>query len=91
MLRRNTISPVLDFVVLPLEPGHVALFAEILASARAFNRDIIHVQIEKAGRWQFGAYDNFHPICVSWVDVDAATLDRLKAKGILKSYEWWPE
>jgi hypothetical protein len=48
-------------------------------------RNIIHVQIEKAGRLQFGAYDHFHPGCVSFGDaVSAAVLENLVSDGVLK-------
>jgi hypothetical protein len=46
---------------------------------------IIHVQIEKAGRLQFGAYDNFQPGCVSFGDaVTPMVLESLVSDGVLE-------
>lgn len=90
-LRRNTLVPRQDFVVLPLEAENIRrILAEILPSGRVVH-DIIHVQIEKNGRLAFGAYDNFHPECiVAWSAVPRALLDQLQAKGILRSFELAP-
>jgi hypothetical protein len=58
-LRRNTLWPQQDFVILPLE---FPIIKRILsASSGTLPRTILHVQIEKAGTLQFAAYDNFDP------------------------------
>ena len=60
-LKRATIQPELDFIVLPLGPTNVrAILEHVLPAWRA----VVHVQIEKHGTLQFGAYDNFHPACI---------------------------
>lgn len=66
MLRRSTIWPRLDFVVLPLIPNTVAKLENAIRSKIAFNEQngIIHVQIEKDGVLAFAAYDQFDKECV---------------------------
>src|SRR5438552_2787504 len=60
VLRRQTLYPVQDLVVLPLEPDGIrAILDAVLPEGRVVH-DIVHVQIETAGRLEFGAYDNFH-------------------------------
>ncbi|MHB8499429.1 MAG: hypothetical protein ACYDCG_05350 [Candidatus Acidiferrales bacterium] len=61
-LKRNTLRPKQDFVVLPLE----ASMSKTIVSAigGAMPSAIIHIQIEKNALLQFAAYDNFHPQCI---------------------------
>ena len=48
ILRRNTLAPRQDFVVLRLEPdAAAAIFRQVMAAG--LSRAIIHVQIERAG------------------------------------------
>jgi hypothetical protein len=61
-LKRNTLWPKQDFVVVPLEP--LASKTIISAIGRTVSGTIIHIQIEKHGLLQSGAYDNFHPQCI---------------------------
>jgi hypothetical protein len=64
VLKRNTLAPKQDFIVLPLEPGTISpIFKQVMAAG--LSRAIIHVQIESAGTLQLGAYDNFDPECVA--------------------------
>jgi hypothetical protein len=88
LLKRATIYPLQDFIVCPLEPETINLIlAESLPAGRVV-RDVIHVQIEKAGRLAFGAYDNFHPECIcASAPITEELLDRLVANGILRSFE----
>jgi hypothetical protein len=59
ILKRNTIWPIQDFVVLPLEAD---LVKGILAGmGGTVPRRILHVQIEKSGHLELGLYDNFDP------------------------------
>jgi hypothetical protein len=61
-LKRNTLSPKQDFVIVPLEPS---MAQKILAAiGGTIPGAIIHIQIEKDGQLQFGAYDNFHQECI---------------------------
>jgi hypothetical protein len=62
VLERNTFSPMQDFVIVPLEPStEHAIMASIGGS---IPESIIHILIEKQGRLEFAAYDNFHPECI---------------------------
>jgi len=90
VLKRNTTSPRMDFVILPLVPTTVAAIEKAVVSKVAFNgyAGIVHVQIEKQGHLAFAAYDQFHQDCV-WVssDVSASVLADLVEKQVLHSYE----
>ena len=86
-LRRTTPYPRLDFVVLPLEPDTIRpILDQVLPDARAVH-DIIHIQIEKNGQQEFGAYDNFHPECIACGPfVSQNLLDDLLHRGVLRAY-----
>lgn len=88
-LKRATIAPQLDFVVLPLVPSLVPEIEKAVRSKVAFSayKGIIHVQIESSGEIVFGAYDNFGRDCV-FVNAIANTsiLDDLVKARILKGY-----
>jgi hypothetical protein len=48
---------------------------------------IIHIQIEKDGLLQFGAYDNFHPKCIYFGSaVNEAVIESLVSQGIMRPY-----
>src|ERR1035437_3911064 len=82
VLKRNTLWPRQDFVVLPLEAQAVG--AVIAAIGGTISHAIIHIQIEKAGKLEFGAYDNFHPQSMFFGGaVTQSFLDSLVAEGIL--------
>jgi len=87
VLKRNTLAPQQDFVVLQLEQDTVPLIVkEVLAAG--LKRAILHVQIEHAGVLQLGAYDNFHPGCVvTGPAVSPALLAELQSAGILRDYQ----
>jgi hypothetical protein len=81
-LKRNTIWPKEDFVVLPLEPAKGK--AILLALGGNVPRAVIHIQIEKANTLAFGAYDNFDPNCIFFGSaVPMALLEKLEADGVL--------
>jgi hypothetical protein len=85
-LRRGTLYPRQDFIVLRLTPEAVGPIFE-QASAAGLTGPIIHVQIERSGVLELGAYDNFHPECtVTGPGVSAALLDELKRKGVLRDF-----
>jgi hypothetical protein len=82
VLRRNTTSPKQDFVILPLE----SLTSQSILSAvgKTVPRRILHIQVEKSGVLEFGAYDCFHPECVVFGSaVDDALLGSLISQGVL--------
>ena len=51
VLKRSTLQPKLDFLVLPLTPQNVSAVVQAITSKIAFgNRGIVHVQIERNGK-----------------------------------------
>ena len=86
LLKRSTLYPRQDFVVLRLEPENIApIFKNVLAAG--LSRAIIHVQIEHGGVLQLGAYDNFHPDCVvAGPAVSKSLLAELKSKQVLRDF-----
>jgi hypothetical protein len=86
-LARHTSHPRQDFVVVPLEQDKMqAILDTILADGR-FMKDIIHIQIEKKGRLEFGSYDNFHPDCVvCFHSISTGLLSRLQKSGVIRSW-----
>jgi hypothetical protein len=86
VLRRNTLYPRQDFVVVRLEPETVApILKQVMAAG--LSRAIIHVQIERVGVLQLGAYDNFHPGCVvTGPGVSAVLLSELLSQGVLRDF-----
>src|SRR5262245_53670129 len=86
LLKRSTLYPRQDFVVLRLEPENIApIFKEVLAAG--LSRAIIHVQIEHGGVLQLGAYDNFHPDCVvAGPAVSVSLLAELKSNRVLRDF-----
>jgi hypothetical protein len=81
-LKRNTIWPVQDFVVLPLETDSIK--AIIAGIGGTLPRGIIHIQIEKAGQLQLGLYDNFDPRAFFGSRLTQAFFDRLEAGGVIR-------
>jgi hypothetical protein len=62
VLKRNTLWPKQDFVVLPLEAEMVGPI--MAAVGGSVPRGIIHIQVQKDGRLELGLYDNFAPKCM---------------------------
>lgn len=87
-LRRSTAYPRQDFVVLNLTAESVRPILEVVLSDRRYLDDVIHIQIERGGELQFGAYDHFHPECIVCFppDVTPELLDRLQASGVIRSW-----
>jgi hypothetical protein len=86
ILKRNTTAPVLEFLLLRLQPELVdGIFSQI--SRIGLREDIVHVQIEKGGRLELVAYDNFHPQCVvTGPAVPAEVLAELQAAGVIRGF-----
>jgi hypothetical protein len=59
ILKRNTLWPKQDFVVLPLESEMIGPI--MAAVGGTVPRGIIHIQVQKDGRLELGLYDNFAP------------------------------
>jgi hypothetical protein len=87
VLRRNTLRPKQDFVVVPL----AGITAEQLLSAIGGNvpRKIRHIQVEQDGRIEFAAYDSFHPECIVFGPAFRREfLEELIADGILEKAKY---
>lgn len=87
ILRRNTLAPRQDFVILRLDPGAATtIFRQVMAAG--LSQAVIHVQIERAGVLELGAYDNFHPGCVvTGPGVDVGLLAEFQAAGVLRGFQ----
>lgn len=88
-LKRATVVPQLDFVVLPLSLSSVDQIEKAIRSKIAFNgyKGIIHTQIEVDGELAFTAYDNFAEECVVVNGrVSRDLLDDLVSTHVLRSY-----
>jgi hypothetical protein len=86
-LSRATLWPRQDFAVIPLEPEILPAIWAAIQNGGISHR-IIHMQIEKNGKLEFGAYDNFHEECVvSGPAITAPFLEELRSKHILRSFE----
>jgi hypothetical protein len=85
-LRRNTIAPRQDFMVLRLSPETVEdIFRQ--AMAVGLKHAIIHVQIARSGVLELGGYDHFHPDCViTGPGVSRALLDDLTNAKVLNDF-----
>jgi hypothetical protein len=84
-LKRNTLWPKQDFIVLPLEPSMGK--AIISGVGGTLPRTIIHIQIEKNSLIQFAAYDRFHPECILFGKaVTQAVLESLVSQGIMRPH-----
>jgi hypothetical protein len=86
LLRRNTITPKLDFIVLSLIPETVdEIFNQIIKAG--LDRAIVHVQIGRDGVIELAAYDNMHPECVvTGPGVDFQLLEDLRTKNVIRSF-----
>lgn len=58
-LKRNTLWPRQDFVILPLEAETITSI--MAAVGGTVPRNILHIQVEKHGKLELGVYDNFTP------------------------------
>lgn len=89
-LMRGTSVPRQHFIVLRLIPEFVEPIYEQIMKAE-IRRSVIHIQIERNGVLELGAYDNFHADCVvTGPGVSEALLIRLKDDAILRSFKAAP-
>ena len=90
VLKRNTRSPKLDFVVLPVSDALLKRLKEQLSKSGVFSigGSLVHVQIEHQGKLIFGAYDNFDPDCVvADSPFNEVFLSSLQKQGIIHGYD----
>ncbi len=85
-LKRSTFVPKQDFVVVALTRKTVApILQQVMAAG--LKRAIIHLQIERNGVLELGAYDNFDPdYVVTGPGISPELLDELKRKHILHDF-----
>jgi hypothetical protein len=89
VLKRATLQPKLNFLILPLTQQSLPAIEKAVNSKIAFgNGGIVHVQLEREGELVFAAYDNFHRECVvAYSAVSTALLDELIATRVLRGYQ----
>ena len=86
-LKRATLWPRLDFVVLTLVPQNPEVILDAVTSKIAIGeRGIIHVQIEHNGKIAFAAYDGFQH-AVAHSAFPPALMQELTDKGVLWGYQ----
>jgi len=84
-LKRNTLWPKQDFVVLPLEAETVGSIMEAVGGT--VPRSILHIQVEKEGRLELGLYDNFAPKAMFFGPaLTPEVLENLQSDGILSHW-----
>ncbi len=82
-LRRNTLWPKQDFIIVPLELS--AIPSINAAMGGTIPQAIDHIQIAKAGVLEFGAYDNFHPHAMAFgVGMSESFIESLYVEGLLE-------
>jgi hypothetical protein len=86
-IKRSTSYPVQDFAVFRLSDETVEpIYKQVIAAG--LSRAIIHVEIRRHGVLHLGAYDNFHPDCVTTGPaVPTAFLAALISEGLIRSYK----
>jgi hypothetical protein len=89
VLKRATLQPKLDFLVLHLTQHNLSAIEKAIVSKIAFGHSgIIHVQIESAGKIAFAAYDSFARECVvAYSAVSSALLEELTKSHVLRNYQ----
>jgi hypothetical protein len=89
ILKRATLQPKLDFLVLPLTSESLPTITKAITSKIAFGeRGIIHVRIVRAGKIAFAAYDGFdRESVVAYSAVSTSLLDQLTETRILRAYK----
>lgn len=89
ILQRQTLSPILDFVVFPLTKQNAQKFChDSILNPLFLEEKIIHLQIECDEKLLLGAYDYFHPestILSTLVSDDFLNL--LKKQNIVENYK----
>jgi len=83
ILKRNTVWPRQDFVVASLSPESIQSLIKALGGT--IPRSVLHIQIAKDGKLEFGAYDNFDPQALFLGEAFSdELLNGLIAQGILE-------
>jgi hypothetical protein len=87
LLKRSTLFPRQNFVVLRLAPETVAPISKQV-SAAGLAEAVIHVQIERDAVLELAAYDNFAPGCViTGPGVTVELLEELRSKSVIRDFD----
>jgi hypothetical protein len=89
-LKRQTLDPVMDFVVVPITAENVSVLKARLSAPGILgvNGVVIHTQIEVDGKPVLIACDNFHDECtVAATSVSDTFLAKLKSNGVLRDFK----
>ena len=86
ILKRQTLTPKLDFLILGLEQDTISAILDTVLPHNRYIEDIIHIQIAKDGNLSFGCYDQFDSECIVCSGVTTEFLDVLLSQGIIKSW-----
>jgi len=88
ILKRNTIAPRQDFLVLRLTSETCGPILGQVIAGKGLKRAIIHVQIERDDVLELGAYDNFDRECVvTGPGISSVLLDELKSTKVLRDFK----
>jgi hypothetical protein len=89
-LKRQTISPILDFAIIPITTKTIPLLKSKISAPKLFGKhgEIIHVQMAINDKVIFSACDNFHKDCtvVSKIIPDNILIE-MKKIGLIREYE----
>jgi hypothetical protein len=88
VLRRATLAPRKDFIILPLSEQTLPAIRKAINSKIAIGeKGIVHVQIVKDSDMAFAAYDSFDKECVvAYSAVSNELLDELTNAKVLRGY-----
>lgn len=89
VLRRQTLEPELDFVVLPINRETVRSLKDQLSGSGVLGYDgaVIHTQIAVEDDLVLVACDNFHDECtVASLSVPESFLQDIQSQGLLRAY-----
>lgn len=88
ILKRNTLEPHSDFVVLPIETETKEIIKRKIIPQVGLRQNVFHVQMEKGGKLVFAAYDNFASDGV-WITVDVSEdwLEELLRQKVIEHFE----
>jgi len=85
LLKRNTLKPLKDFIILEINEDtkdEILRMLEVIG----IKKNVLHLQIENDGELILGAYDNFEFVGTS-KQINEDTLNKYIQKGIIKSYQ----
>jgi len=88
-LKRQTLHPELDFLVVPVTAANVRILKPLLSRPAMLGRDgsIVHVQLAVDGTLALVACDNFHDDCTAASNaVSTELLTQLTSKGVLRGW-----